>query len=214
MCLVHCILLFFWYPSVDLFSIICRLTCIEYYIWGVLLQMRQTCSRCRRHKDELESPRITGFENTAPYGNVNRWPAQQHIAPLWVLEFATTCSSTPRRFSVNVWANTVGDHLIRPYLLPPPLEGRAYFDHPTKYALPSSLTRNSWRSSCSSVVIELLNVVLAWWAPPHYKNDIRQHLNVTFWQHGINGDPVHWPVRSTDLSCMDFFSWGEMKTLV
>ncbi|GBM49481.1 hypothetical protein AVEN_142618-1 [Araneus ventricosus] len=46
-------------------------------------------------------------------------------------------------------------------------------------------------------------------------NDVRQHLNVTFGKHWIcRGGPVHWPVRSPDLSCLDFFCWGQMKTLV
>ncbi|GBM54566.1 hypothetical protein AVEN_157070-1 [Araneus ventricosus] len=51
-------------------------------------------------------------------------------------------------------------------------------------------------------------------APPHYTNDVRKHLNVTFGQNWIGrGSPVHWPARSPDLSSLDF-CWGQMKTMV
>ncbi|GBM10668.1 hypothetical protein AVEN_7939-1 [Araneus ventricosus] len=43
-------------------------------------------------------------------------------------------------------------------------------------------------------------------APLNFPNDVRQHQNVTFGQHWIGrGGPVHWPARSPDLSCLDFF---------
>ncbi|GBM66894.1 hypothetical protein AVEN_263951-1 [Araneus ventricosus] len=52
-------------------------------------------------------------------------------------------------------------------------------------------------------------------ALPHHTTDIHQPLNVTFGKHWIcRGGPVQWPARSTDLSCLDFFCWGQMKTLV
>ncbi|GBM99436.1 hypothetical protein AVEN_196849-1 [Araneus ventricosus] len=67
--------------------------------------------------------------------------------------------------------------------------------------------------SASSSVVERLNV-----APSYCTNDVRQHLkhlNVTFEKHWICRDgPVQWPARSLDLSCLDFFCWGQMKTLV
>ncbi|GBM56720.1 hypothetical protein AVEN_224764-1 [Araneus ventricosus] len=51
--------------------------------------------------------------------------------------------------------------------------------------------------------------------PPHYTNDVRQNLNVTYGKHWIcRGSSVQWPARSPDLSRLEFFCWGEMKTLV
>ncbi|GBL72167.1 hypothetical protein AVEN_115157-1 [Araneus ventricosus] len=51
--------------------------------------------------------------------------------------------------------------------------------------------------------------------PQNYTNDVRQHLNITFGKHWIcHGSPVKWPARSPDLSCLDFFCWDQMKTLV
>ncbi|GBN05544.1 hypothetical protein AVEN_39875-1 [Araneus ventricosus] len=47
----------------------------------------------------------------------------------------------------------------------------------------------------------------------NYTKDVRQHLNVTFGQHWIGrGGPVYWPAGSPDLSCLDFFCWGQLKT--
>ncbi|GBM21659.1 hypothetical protein AVEN_250756-1 [Araneus ventricosus] len=52
-------------------------------------------------------------------------------------------------------------------------------------------------------------------ALPHYTNDVRQHLNVTLGKHWIcRRDPVQWPTRLPDLSYLDFFYWGQMKTLL
>ncbi|GBL85843.1 hypothetical protein AVEN_63173-1 [Araneus ventricosus] len=53
--------------------------------------------------------------------------------------------------------------------------------------------------------------------PLHYKNDVCQDLNVIFGKHWkCRGCRVQWPIgsRSADLSCLDFFCWDEMKTLV
>ncbi|GBO34944.1 hypothetical protein AVEN_219592-1 [Araneus ventricosus] len=30
----------------------------------------------------------------------------------------------------------------------------------------------------------------------------------------MSSGPVQWPARSPDLSCLEFFCWGQMKTLV
>ncbi|GBM00768.1 hypothetical protein AVEN_150928-1 [Araneus ventricosus] len=51
--------------------------------------------------------------------------------------------------------------------------------------------------------------------PHHYANDVYQHLNVTFGKHWIcRGGAVQWPARSPDRSCLVFFCWGQIRTLV
>ena len=51
--------------------------------------------------------------------------------------------------------------------------------------------------------------------PAHCSGDVRNNLDVTFGQQWIGrGGPVHWPARSPDLSCLDFYFWGHMKSLV
>ncbi|GBM34851.1 hypothetical protein AVEN_208050-1 [Araneus ventricosus] len=49
----------------------------------------------------------------------------------------------------------------------------------------------------------------------HFSRNVRNHLDVRFGQQWIGrGGPVRWPARSPDLSCLDFFLWGHMNTLV
>ncbi|GFV45393.1 uncharacterized protein TNCV_5055871 [Trichonephila clavipes] len=51
--------------------------------------------------------------------------------------------------------------------------------------------------------------------PAHFSGDVRNYLDVTFGQQWIGrGGPVRWPARSPDLSCLDFYFWGHMKSLV
>ena len=52
-------------------------------------------------------------------------------------------------------------------------------------------------------------------APPHYTRHVRDYLNESFpnrWL-GRRG-PVAWPPRSPDLTPLDYYLWGHMKTLV
>ncbi|GFS86893.1 uncharacterized protein TNCV_216121 [Trichonephila clavipes] len=52
-------------------------------------------------------------------------------------------------------------------------------------------------------------------APPHFSRNVRNHLDTVYGQHWIErGGPVPWPPRSPDLSCLDFFFWGHIKSLV
>ena len=52
-------------------------------------------------------------------------------------------------------------------------------------------------------------------APVHNAVNARRHLNEVFGNRwiGRNG-PVSWPARSPDLTPLDFYLWGHMKTLV
>ena len=52
-------------------------------------------------------------------------------------------------------------------------------------------------------------------ALPHYTNRVRELLNELFpncWSG--RGGPVAWPPRSPDLTPLDYYQWGHMKTLV
>ena len=52
-------------------------------------------------------------------------------------------------------------------------------------------------------------------APAHYNRNVRNYLDIPFGQQWIGRDgPVCWPVRSPDLSCLNFYFWGYMKTLI
>jgi hypothetical protein len=51
-------------------------------------------------------------------------------------------------------------------------------------------------------------------APPHFFQIVRQHLNQTFGEQWTGSrSPVNWPARSPDLNPLDFWLWGQLKTL-
>jgi hypothetical protein len=111
------------------------------------------------------------------------------------------------RFSVNVWAGIVGDNLIGPYLFPDRLDGRAYLNFLTGILpgllghIPGDLLSRMWFQHDG--------------APAHFSREVRDHLNDTFGDRWIGrGGPVAWPPRSPDLTSLDFFLWGHMKSLV
>ncbi|GFX27942.1 uncharacterized protein TNCV_3083631 [Trichonephila clavipes] len=52
-------------------------------------------------------------------------------------------------------------------------------------------------------------------APAHFSADVRSILDTAYPGRWIGrGGSVNWPVRSPDLSCLDFFLWGHMKSIV
>ena len=52
-------------------------------------------------------------------------------------------------------------------------------------------------------------------APAHFSIAARQVLNDKYPNRWIGrGGPVHWPPRLPDLTPLDFFLWGPMKSLV
>ncbi|GBN58239.1 hypothetical protein AVEN_251660-1 [Araneus ventricosus] len=52
-------------------------------------------------------------------------------------------------------------------------------------------------------------------ASAHYSIDVRLRLNARYGQQWIGlGGPVLWHARSPDLTCLDGFLWGYVKSLV
>ncbi|GFX88484.1 uncharacterized protein TNCV_2279521 [Trichonephila clavipes] len=52
-------------------------------------------------------------------------------------------------------------------------------------------------------------------APAHFSVDVWHASDTTYPERWIGRDgPVNWPARSPDLSCLDVFLWGHMKSLV
>ena len=50
---------------------------------------------------------------------------------------------------------------------------------------------------------------------PHFGNAEHGHLTATFGAHWIGrGGPTAWPAHSPDLTCLDLFLWGYMKSVV
>ncbi|GBN98571.1 hypothetical protein AVEN_39665-1 [Araneus ventricosus] len=112
-----------------------------------------------------------------------------------------------KRFSVHVWAGIVGDHLIGPYLQP------------------FRMDRRTCLTFLQQVLPELLQPVAAniqagiWFqhdgAPPHFILDVRRALDAKFPRRWIGrGGPTHWTAHSPDISSLDFFLWGRLRSLV
>jgi len=52
-------------------------------------------------------------------------------------------------------------------------------------------------------------------APPHYTRHVREYLNESFPNHWLgHGGPLAWAQRSPDLTPLDYYLWGHMKTSV
>ncbi len=52
-------------------------------------------------------------------------------------------------------------------------------------------------------------------APAHFSRGVREFLDATYGEHWIGrGGPKVWPPRSPDLTSLDFFLWGHLKSLV
>lgn len=52
-------------------------------------------------------------------------------------------------------------------------------------------------------------------APPHFSHQVTSYLNSTSPNRWIGrGGPRSWPLRSTDLTPLDYFLWGHSKAIV
>jgi len=120
---------------------------------------------------------------------------------------ATHVRGFQHTFGINVWAGILDGHVIGPYLLPPRLTGPTYLiflEHvldPFLEGVPLNVRQEMWFQHDG--------------APPHFSLDVRRHLNRRFGQRWIGrGGPTAWPPRSPDLTPLDFFLWGRMKSLI
>jgi hypothetical protein len=113
-----------------------------------------------------------------------------------------------QRFSVNVWAGVLGDSLVGPYVLPDRLNSPTYLVF-IRDVLPELLEDVALQD----------RLHFTWFqhdgAPAHFGVQVRDHLNTTFGENWIGrGGPSPWPARSPDLTPLDFYVWGYMKSLV
>ena len=129
-----------------------------------------------------------------------------HNTHTWAVENPKTIQQRAfqHRFSINVWAGIIGDHLVGPFVLPDRLTGRTYErflqdDLPTLLdEVPLQTRRTMW--------------FLHDGAPPHISREVRRHLHRTYPDRLIGRfGHIHWPARSPDLNPLDFYFWGDMK---
>lgn len=132
-----------------------------------------------------------------------------HNAHLWAHEnpHGTRTHAYQERFAINVWAGIVHNCVVGPYLLPRRLTGHTYGIFLQEVLpellvdVPPAVRTRMWFQHDG--------------APAHFSRNVRNHLDAVYGQQWIGrGGPVPWPPRSPDLTCLDFFFWGHIKSMV
>ena len=131
--------------------------------------------------------------------NVHTWA---HCNP-----HATCVTHFQRRFSLNVWCGMLGNRLIGPFVFDNNLTGNTY----------EAFLRNELPGLLEDIPLMIRSQMYFQHdgAPPHYTIRVRELLNELFPNRWLGrGGPVAWPPRSPDLTPLDYYLWGHMKTLV
>lgn len=141
-------------------------------------------------------------------GNVNK-----HNCRFWSDEnphlFREQHSQHPQK--LNVWMGILGDHLIGPVFIPGNLTGDVYLDLLENVI---DLLITEALEADENLLEEELRFQQDG-APPHFAAQVRQYLNGRFPGRWIGRrGPVQWPARSPDLTPLDFFLWGHLKSQV
>lgn len=112
------------------------------------------------------------------------------------------------KFGFNVWCGIIGSTILGPYIFDGTLTGDRYLH----------FLQNDFRNMLDELPLQTRRM-LEWFqhdgAPPHNQLTVRNHLNETFPNTWIGRNaPVNWPPRSPDLSVLDFYLWGMVKSRV
>ena len=112
------------------------------------------------------------------------------------------CSqSSPK---VNVWMGLSADQIYGPFFFEENINGEAYLNMLRACFIPSLQPR-----TLSNCIFQQNG------APAHFARPVRQFLDETFPGRWLGRcGPLIWSARSPDLSPLDFFLWGHLKTQV
>uniref|UniRef100_V5GPD3 Transposable element Tc3 transposase n=1 Tax=Anoplophora glabripennis TaxID=217634 RepID=V5GPD3_ANOGL len=128
--------------------------------------------------------------------------------PHWMME-----AHTQHPQKVNVWAGIVGNRILGPYFFEGNLDGARYLEFLQFHLVPSLsvLFPNEEDPDLPNETI--------WFqqdgAPPHYASAVRRYLDDVFPHRWIGRrGPKEWPARSPDLTPLDFFLWGYVKSKI
>lgn len=170
----------------------------------------QFMTRCDRNRNFLNSIIFSDEATFTLNGTVNR-----HNCRYWARENPhwTQESHSQHRGKVNVWAGLIKDRLVGPYFFEGNLTSARYLDFLRFDLIPAVavLFPNNEDPDLPHQHI--------WFqqdgAPPHYGANVRQYLD-TIWPGKWIGrrGPIEWPARSPDLTPLDFFLWGHIKSKV
>lgn len=116
------------------------------------------------------------------------------------------------REKLSVWAGVCGNGtLLGPFFFNRNVTGRSYLEMFNRNILPTLLQVYGLNNEN-----QIRNI---WWAqdgaPAHRKREVIQRLSRVFRHQLVAlGHQVEWPPRSPDLTPMDFFVWGYLKSQV
>lgn len=143
-------------------------------------------------------------------GHVNRqncryWAAEN---PHWMREL-----HTQRPQKTNVWAGIIRDRIVGPFFFDDTINGARYL-HFLQHELMPVICHLFPNPLNPNLTDERL-----WFqqdgAPPHYAAIVRQYLDRIFPGRWIGRrGTIEWPARSPDLTPLDFFLWGHLKSKV
>lgn len=137
-------------------------------------------------------------------GSVNRQNCRycSDSNPRWMRD-----SHTQNPQKVNVWAGILGDRIIGPFFIDGNINSENYVRLLTAQIVPclQNITGDAFEN--------------VWFqqdgAPAHYATTTRNFLNQTFINKWIGRrGQIEWPPRSPDLTPLDFFYWGYLKSKV
>lgn len=118
---------------------------------------------------------------------------------------------------VNVWAGILGNAIIGPLFIQENLTGELYLNLLEEVIDPliTASLENQLDAGGNRILQEDLIHFQQDGAPPHYFLPVRQWLTQNFPDRWIGRrGPVEWPPRSPDLTPLDFFLWGHLKSVV
>ena len=107
---------------------------------------------------------------------------------------------------MNVWCGFLGNNLIGPFVFDNNLTGNTY----------EVFLRNELPGLLENVplMIRSQKYFQHDGAPPHYTRRMIKYLNESFPNRWLGrGGPVAWPPRSPNLTPLDYYIWGNMKTV-
>ena len=119
----------------------------------------------------------------------------------------TSVTKFQRRFSVNVWCGLLGNKLIGTFVFDSNLTGNTH----------EVFLRNELPGLLEDIPLMIRSQTYFQHdgAPPHYTRHMREYVNGSYPNCWLGrGGPVAWPQRSPDLTPLDYYLWGHMKTLV
>jgi hypothetical protein len=112
---------------------------------------------------------------------------------------------------VTVWAGILGEKIIGPYFFPNEnVNAKEYLDLLKMHIVPDIE---------QAAAEQLIAPDEIWFqqdgAAPHYATAVRNYLDATFPGRWIGRrGPIEWPARSPDLSPLDFYFWGKLKSRI